>query len=353
MNWPRLLRRSKAVSPSHRILGMDDFQLALEKERLRSDRNGSCFCLVTLELRHDESLERDLEAIGDVLCNRLRRTDEIGKIRSSIFGLLLPETPVQGAWKVVDDIIELLPLKIDPPHCSVYSYPTQSQDAFPTDDELQSVQANSRVVKPLEQLLCQRMPVWKRTVDVAGASIGLLVLSPVLIAASAFVKCTSKGPVLFCQDRMGLGGRPFKMLKFRTMRNGAHLEQAKLRTRNEQDGPAFKLSNDPRITWSGKFLRRTCMDELPQLWNVLRGEMSLVGPRPLPCSESNACLNWQKQRLDITPGLTCYWQISNRSEVRFVDWMRLDLKYGRQRSLLLDFMLIFRTFRMVLGAKGK
>jgi lipopolysaccharide/colanic/teichoic acid biosynthesis glycosyltransferase len=121
---------------------------------------------------------------------------------------------------------------------------------------------------------------------------------------------------------------------------------------NERDGPAFKIENDPRVTWFGRFIRATNLDELPQLWNVLKGDMSLVGPRPLPCNEALACLDWQRRRLDVTPGLTCIWQAtSHRAKIPFADWVRMDLRYIRFRSPKLDLRLLLQTVRLLLGRK--
>jgi lipopolysaccharide/colanic/teichoic acid biosynthesis glycosyltransferase len=136
------------------------------------------------------------------------------------------------------------------------------------------------------------------------------------------------------------------------MRDGAHSEQEALRGENEQDGPAFKITNDPRVTLVGRILRKTSIDELPQLWNVLRGEMSLVGPRPLPCEESRNCESWQRRRLDVTPGLTCIWQVRGRSQVSFPEWMRMDLAYTKVRTFWHDVKLILATVPAVLLRRG-
>jgi lipopolysaccharide/colanic/teichoic acid biosynthesis glycosyltransferase len=133
------------------------------------------------------------------------------------------------------------------------------------------------------------------------------------------------------------------MYKLRTMRTDAEQRQAEYRSFSEQDGPAFKMTNDPRTTWIGRWLRATSIDELPQLWNVLGGEMSLVGPRPLPTQESRECLPWQRRRLWTAPGLTCIWQVQARNTVPFVEWMRMDLQYLKRRSLLCDLRLIAAT----------
>jgi lipopolysaccharide/colanic/teichoic acid biosynthesis glycosyltransferase len=204
----------------------------------------------------------------------------------------------------------------------------------------------------IESLLARPMPAWKRAMDVSGAAFGLILFSPVLLAVTVAVKLISPGPVLFTQRRAGLGGRPFKIYKFRTMVVNAASRQAELRAFNEQDGPAFKIEHDPRVTPLGRFLRTTSLDELPQLWNVLKGDMSLVGPRPLPCDESAGCEQWQRRRLDVTPGITCIWQVRGRSSVSFPEWCRMDMTYIRGRRLVSDVKILLLTIPAVLLRRG-
>jgi lipopolysaccharide/colanic/teichoic acid biosynthesis glycosyltransferase len=204
----------------------------------------------------------------------------------------------------------------------------------------------------VEVLLVHRLPFWKRIIDLIGAGIGLLMLAPIMAIIAIAIKGTSKGPILFKQRRAGLGGQPFYIYKFRTMIVDAEQQKAALRKFSEQDGPAFKLTNDPRITRIGKFLRETSLDELPQLWNVLLGDMSLVGPRPLPMDESAACDRWQRRRLDVTPGLTCIWQVKGRSRVTFAEWMRMDVNYIRRRTIWHDVKILAETIPAVLLRKG-
>jgi lipopolysaccharide/colanic/teichoic acid biosynthesis glycosyltransferase len=173
-----------------------------------------------------------------------------------------------------------------------------------------------------------------------------------MAAAALAVRLSGPGPILFTQRRAGLGGRPFTIFKFRTMTTDAEALKASLRALSERDGPAFKLTDDPRVTRVGKFLRSTSIDELPQLWNVLKGEMSLVGPRPLPLDESDGCTRWQRHRLDVTPGLTCIWQVSGRSTVSFAQWVRMDMKYIRRRTFLHDLWILVRTVPAVVLRKG-
>lgn len=194
----------------------------------------------------------------------------------------------------------------------------------------------------------------KQVLDYAGG-VGLLVLgSPLFLLCALLIRLTSGGPVIFRQQRAGLNGRPFVMYKFRSMRPGAEDAQGELAARNEMDGPVFKLRDDPRVTPLGRFLRRHSLDELPQLWNVLRGEMSLVGPRPLPLDEvARFADTAQRRRLSVKPGLTCLWQIRGRNDIAsFEDWVRLDLEYIDQWSLWLDLKILFATVPVALFGRG-
>jgi exopolysaccharide biosynthesis polyprenyl glycosylphosphotransferase len=184
----------------------------------------------------------------------------------------------------------------------------------------------------------------KRSIDVLGATCGILVLSPLLVAISLAVALTSKGPPIFVQERYGLGKRRFQMFKFRTMVCEAEALQLALEARNEKCGPIFKIRDDPRITPLGRFLRSTSLDELPQLLNVLRGEMSLVGPRPMSVRDVGRFDEpWLMRRFSVLPGLTCLWQVSGRSNLTFDDWIALDLEYIDNWSLSLDARILVRT----------
>ena len=186
----------------------------------------------------------------------------------------------------------------------------------------------------------------------AGALTGLMVSLPIVAAAAAAIKATSRGPIIFSQEREGLGGRRFKMYKLRTMSVDAESRKSELRRHSVQDGPAFKLASDPRTTSIGRLLRWTSVDELPQFINVLKGDMSLVGPRPLPTEESRACQLWQRRRLSVTPGLTCSWQVTSRGTVKFDDWVRMDLQYARMPSLWTDLKLILLTVPALFTHRG-
>ena len=196
--------------------------------------------------------------------------------------------------------------------------------------------------------------VTKRIIDVTASFILLVFLSWLILLIAILVRWTSPGPVIFWQNRSGLHGRPFRMYKFRSMVTNAEQARAELESMNEMTGPVFKVKNDPRVTPLGRFLRRTSLDELPQLWNVLRGEMSLVGPRPLPLYETaNFGDLSQRRRMSVRPGLTCLWQVRGRNQITdFKDWVRLDLEYIDRWSLWLDIEILFRTIPVVLFGWG-
>jgi len=192
----------------------------------------------------------------------------------------------------------------------------------------------------------------KRLFDIASSGLALWVLSPLFFAVTLAIKLTSRGPVFFRQVRVGLHGRKFNMLKFRSMVVNAEELKERLAARNEQTGPVFKMKDDPRITRIGKFIRKYSIDELPQLINVLRGDMSVVGPRPPVPAEVAKYEAWQIRRLSVRPGLTCIWQVSGRNQITFEKWMYLDLQYIDHWSLSGDFNLILKTFPVVITGRG-
>jgi exopolysaccharide biosynthesis polyprenyl glycosylphosphotransferase len=192
----------------------------------------------------------------------------------------------------------------------------------------------------------------KRLLDVVISSLLLLLLMPVFLVIAVLIKASSGGPVFFTQERVGLNKRIFRMIKFRSMRDDAEAMRDSIEHLNEVDGPVFKIQNDPRVTEVGKFLRRSSLDELPQLINVLRGEMSLVGPRP-PLPEEVDRYDWMfRKRLSVKPGMTCIWQISGRSDVSFARWMRMDQDYVENWSLWLDLQILMKTIPAVLTSRG-
>ena len=194
--------------------------------------------------------------------------------------------------------------------------------------------------------------VIKRIIDIVASFTGLILLSPLILIVSILIKLESKGEVIFKQKRVGLNGKEFYMYKFRSMVINAEELKEQLESQNEMSGPMFKIKDDPRITKVGKFIRKTSIDELPQLINVIKGDMSLVGPRPSLPKEVKKFEQWMMERLEVKPGLTCIWQISGRNNIDFEDWMKLDIKYVRERSFKLDIKLILKTVLVLLGDKN-
>ena len=192
----------------------------------------------------------------------------------------------------------------------------------------------------------------KRAVDIGCSLVGLLVLMPILVLVTILVKIESEGPIIFSQERVGKYGKTFKMYKFRSMVIDAEKLKEKLANENERIGPMFKIKNDPRITNVGRFIRKTSIDELPQLVNILKGDMSIVGPRPSLPKEVSCFDEWMLERLSVKPGLTCYWQVAGRNDIEFIEWMKLDIKYVEERNIAIDTKLIFKTFFILFGDKN-
>jgi len=363
----------------------------LERYRGRADRSGQEFSVAVF--RSDGSM-RQVRRMARLIAGRVRMSDEVGWLEGDSVCAILPDTGAQGAACFAADVVRLVETRCGEPRFTLYTYPTDSirmneEDGGPTiprkkltnatrspksvafrrilSDDGESdgrrgtpstaptkpaLVARAEAAQALEPWFVRRLPLWKRAVDVIGALVLLVVSAPVIAVVATMVKLSSPGPVIFRQERAGLGGRPFTIYKFRTMRQDAESAKHKLRGRSEQDGPAFKLSDDPRVTPVGSILRKTSMDELPQLINVLKGEMSLVGPRPLPVDESAGCNQWQKRRLEVTPGLTCVWQVKGRSRVTFEQWARMDIGYLSRRTLAGDLKLILQTVPAVLLRRG-
>lgn len=331
------------------------FQTVLQRERMRADRSGNPFALLVISPQANRLAA--FAALEASLVKRLRETDAAGYLGDTQLAVLLTDTNHDGAKAFSRAIMadsepaENLDLRVyvypmlpnQPPSAAE---PTQPRDARKTPSEDESDDHDSQAPKPALPLFSQSLPAWKRTIDVVASCLGLLILAPLFACVAAVVKLTSPGPVFFLQQRSGRGGLPFVIHKFRTMCADAEDRKAELLDQNEQDGPAFKVEHDPRLTSIGGYLRRTCLDELPQLWNVLRGDMTLVGPRPLPCEEARRCDNWQQRRLDLVPGLTCIWQVDGRRD-DFSEWMRMDIRYSRRPWFWVDIKLLWRTLLKV------
>ena len=389
----RSFSRIKPPAGFKRILPTDQFQLEIDKEIQRSNRRklNPEFAIISIDFCDHKVPDNKLDWLTDEFMNRLRVSDSIGWHHMKL-GVLLPETGVEGASMVRDSLLQIAcenEVDLDA-NISIYPWDDKlfgdndhrvdnAADGFdPPNWEsasvsrmsgLQSSETQTCVLEPpraVERTMQpkrgtgvrlafgtrERTPAWKRTLDIVAAGTGLALLSPIFLVVAVAIKTTSKGPVFFSQQREGKDANIFNMLKFRTMCVDAEEQKADLRELSEQDGPAFKLTNDPRVTTVGKYLRKSCIDELPQLYNILTGHMSLVGPRPLPVDESMGCLPWQRQRLAVLPGLTCIWQARGGRDIKFSEWMRMDLDYIEQRGLWFDLKLIGETAVVAVMHKG-
>lgn len=337
---------------------------SVRRERARADRLGGCFTLAVFRLDETEVSRRKLLRMARIVLQCVRNTDEVGRYDARSICAILPDTDSPGAQRLADRVeqgaaggwtrIRVTSLIFVYPHHpgdgGLSETPREPRSSSSTSMRIGPEAA--RTILPLRELLARSTPGWKRVLDIVAASLGILATAPLMILAALAIKLTSAGPVIFRQPRAGRGGRTFTIYKFRTMVVDAESRKAALRPVSEQDGPAFKLRHDPRITRVGGILRETSIDELPQLFNVLKGDMSLVGPRPLPIDEANACHQWHMRRLDVTPGLTCIWQVEGRSRVSFEQWMRMDMAYLRSRRLRSDLLLLLRTVPAVLMRQG-
>jgi exopolysaccharide biosynthesis polyprenyl glycosylphosphotransferase len=267
-------------------------------------------------------------------------------LRREVIDEVWVQLPMRSHYEAVEGVIQT---------CRVFGVPARVESLPFEGGEGLSRDERGRTLGAVYQVTVTGSPLrlfTKRTIDVFGALCALTLSAPILLAAMLAVKLTSRGPALFAQERIGLRGREFTLYKLRTMLEGSDEKQGKLQHLNEIDGPVFKVRNDPRLTWIGRWLRRTSIDELPQLYNVLRGEMSLVGPRPARSKEVHRYESWQHHRLAVKPGLTCTWQVSGRSDLSFETWMALDLEYTRTWSNRGDIMLLFRTIPAVISMRG-
>jgi lipopolysaccharide/colanic/teichoic acid biosynthesis glycosyltransferase len=345
-------QRSRRVRRAH-VLEADIFATAVAREQKRVDRSDRAFAILTVELSEGSSAELLREVVGAVAA-ATRGADLIGWLRrdEAVVVLLtdLHEPNFAQAVNLESRLRRDLATFVGTAESRRFSVRLQVH----TNTRRTALQPESRQER-LHDVL-------KRTLDLAGSLSLLTLLSPVLLLVAAAVKLTSKGPILFRQERVGLGMKPFTMLKFRSMRtNAGHGVHQAYVTQFINGGAAaaaaapgvFKLTNDDRITPIGRFIRKTSLDELPQLLNVVRGDMSLVGPRPPIKYEVDQYKGWHRRRmLDAKPGLTGLWQVTGRSRTTFDEMVRLDLRYARISSLWTDLKILLLTPRAVIAGKG-
>lgn len=364
-------------APELDMLSPEAFKREVEREIFRSDRCGTPLTLLNFDVRavcrSEEERHSCLIALCQAVAKCSRRTDSRGWIEEDgqrRVGLLLHNTVGENALRLIQTVRNCLadqmvatmpdgwPKEVS---CEVFVYPTEEAiyDDQPQngsgrhayqEEEGQAQAQFTSTRRRMTELVCRPLPGWKRAVDIAGAGMGLLVLSPLFGAIALGIKLTSPGPVFFKQERIGHLGKPFLFWKFRTMKHRynpqehkAHLE--KLIVQGASDAPMQKLDKvNPAITPLGRLLRISSLDELPQLINVLRGEMSLIGPRPCLRYEAEKYQCWHRRRFDVVPGMTGLWQVNGKNRTTFKEMIRYDIEYARCCSFWLDLKILMKTF---------
>jgi lipopolysaccharide/colanic/teichoic acid biosynthesis glycosyltransferase/GGDEF domain-containing protein len=363
----RLFNNLKSSKAEKRILSEKAFRQFLERERARSDRYGGVFSLLVFDIGNSNGNQPKRHAMAEILLNRVRPTDEVGRFEKYTLGVALPSTTNTGALKLADDICQkILARKQQVPSFEVYTYPAERMKKIDKKSENRYFGENECVVEGLSEtskpddtvgeckqlaqnslpLFGQKLPAWKRGIDILGSIMGLLILWPLFLTIAISIKFISPGPILFKQRRVGYLGRPFTLFKFRTMKVNADkaLHENHVAQLIQEGKPLKKMdAQDPRIFPLGKFLRLTGMDELPQLINILFGQMSLVGPRPELACSLQYCESWHIRRFETKPGLSGLWQVSGKTKTTFNEMMRLDISYIKKRSFWLDVLIMLKT----------
>ena len=359
---------------TQRILPKDVFHGLLCLERKRAERSKKHLLLMLIDSKCSTGLNGDgilLERVAGVVCQTIRETDLAGWFEpNSVLGAVftqLGETEISTAVKIIESrlIAQLQKVlranQINHLQISFYSFP----DVWEGEGRGRSV-ITTLYPDLFEEERKKRLPLLtKRVIDIVGSTLALIVLTPLFLVLSIIIKITSKGPILFRQHRVGQFGARFEFLKFRSMSastdEGIHKEYVQnFIAGKAQPGVGagdqkvvYKITSDPRVTWIGRFMRRTSFDELPQFWNVLKGEMSLVGPRPAIPYEIDSYDIWHRRRLlEAKPGITGLWQVHGRSRTTFDEMVRLDLQYSKTWSLLLDLKILLQTPPAVISGDG-
>jgi lipopolysaccharide/colanic/teichoic acid biosynthesis glycosyltransferase len=385
---------NRSGSGNDLLLPVDQFRTLILHECARCDRNAHTFSLIHIDMRSngsDRGQDRGQAArrLSKSLVQRMRTTDEIGWMDGYSVGVFLPETGVDGAQSLARDACQGFSYQ-------VYTYPwlgsvgddldggsfrrggkdrkgpearssdgVEREDQLPTHSEhmnegggvdAPNIHFGSGSARCIEELILpERAPSWKRVYDILGSTFLFIVLSPLFAAVALYIKIVSPGQVFFRQERIGYLGRPFNMIKFRTMRMGSDnvtVHQDYLKDLICSDGKVMtKLDTgkDNRLIPLAGILRRCCIDELPQLINVLKGDMSLVGPRPCLDYEAREYALWQRRRFLTVPGMTGLWQVSGKNRLTFKEMMRLDIRYANRKNATMDLMISFKTVPAILG----
>jgi lipopolysaccharide/colanic/teichoic acid biosynthesis glycosyltransferase len=338
------------------------FRALLRHERSRADRDGSEFSLVVLDVARLGPGDRSIETICRSIQDKIRSIDEAGWLDSSRIGILLPATTKHGGQTFAGRLCGSIPCVGSSIPWTVSTYPKDwlvcgdlsDGGTVPSRSQGVSSAAGSQLADTaVTGAFCRRVPVWKRCFDVTFAIFCLVLLSPLFLLLMLYIKVVSPGRVFFKQERVGCGGAPFVFLKFRTMHENnnseAHREYLKELINSARPMEKLDRAKDPRIIRGARIIRKACLDELPQLVNVLRGEMSLVGPRPCIPYEAQEYLRWHTHRFDILPGMTGLWQVSGKNKLTFEQMVRLDISYAQRMSFLLDLKILLLTAPAIFG----
>jgi lipopolysaccharide/colanic/teichoic acid biosynthesis glycosyltransferase len=382
-------------SVSDPLLPADQFRTLILHECARCDRNAHAFSLIRIDLRDGskgmEQSNQRLRALSRSVVERMRTTDEIGWLDGHSVGVFLPETGLDGAKSLARDACQDFSYQI-------YTYPShidisndlnnggprhkrqderdrkpvtvsdmEEEERLPLERSSEESTESTSIAREdtsssgnpgsvnsvIELLMPPGAPAWKRVYDIFGSTFLLIVLSPVFAAVALYIKIVSRGPVFFRQKRVGYLGRPFTILKFRTMRADADndIHRSHLKELIKGDKVLTKLDQETDCRWLplAGLMRKTCLDELPQLFNVLKGEMSLVGPRPVLYYEAEEFSLWQHQRFHAVPGMTGLWQVSGKNRLTFSQMMRLDARYSRKYNFFMDHLIFIRTIPAIIG----
>lgn len=347
------------------IMGKDEFLSILKVERARADREGPSFSLILFEI-NEIYTDKYVKEFIDLLKERIRLVDFIGWFDSGVIGVILFSTNISGAKKFLIDVETKTRTIL--PEFSIFSYPDHwinKKDDSPEGPgrepeprleitcETKSAKRNQCLGR-VKDFFATPIPFWKRMLDIIGSTFGIIVLSPVFLLTALYIKLISPGPVFFTQKRVGHKGELFTFFKFRTMKVDNDVSGHKNYFKNliGSDNPMKKLdtqNKDSRVIPGGEILRKSCIDELPQLFNVLLGDMSLIGPRPCIQYEAAEYSVWHHQRFNILPGMTGLWQVSGKNSLSFKQMIRLDIVYGEKMSLLMDIKILLMTVPTVLG----
>lgn len=361
LNPLRWFRRNSAF---HGIHPTERFRELVERERSRTDRTGVCFSLVVFNIKgRKRDTYHTLYHLTTLLLSRARTSDEVGWFDKTSLAVILIGAEETGAAIFGRKVTASLPKGVAVPSVSVYFYPGKKDgesQGEPRKDDVMTAPGSATNASPIEHaaipedsamapVFVRQLPLWKDILDVFLSLIALILLSPLFLLIAVYIKIADPGPVFFRQGRIGFRGKKFECWKFRTMKvnNDAAAHEAYLKSLiqgGDQAMVKLDTKKDPRIIPLGWILRQSGLDELPQLVNVLRGDMSLVGPRPCLPYEAKEFDQWHSERFDTAPGLTGLWQVSGKNRTTFKDMMRFDIRYSRRMSFWMEFQILFMTF---------